>query len=159
MVTKDHADKLSRAIEATGLAQPVSASHSENRVQVMCRVAKENEERWLKMVESVLVAGLDESNEVHAWQNHICRNYFIKEDSTTGSRRMVYGWNFSVHSKEMGHSLNMILKLLRGEPIRVVSNRELTEFPLQASPNRNAPKNGRGVQTVGDRDFHPGRKT
>lgn len=157
MTTKEHAEKLARALEATGLAQPVNATHAENRIQVLCRVPPGNEEKWIKLIETLLIASLDEAKELHAWQNHICRNYFIKE-LENGSKKLVWGWNVSIQSKEMGHSLNLILRLLRGEPIRVVPNRELTEFPLHgATASRNAPKNGKGVHTVGDKDFHPAR--
>lgn len=156
MVTKEHADKLSRAIESAGIAQPVQATHGENRVAVMCRVAKDNEDKWIKTVERILVASLDEAGELHAWQTHICRNYFIKE--TEGVRKLVWGWNVSIHSKEMGAALNLVIKLIHGEPIRTVSNRELNEFPLHgASSDRNAPKKGKGVHTIGNGDFHPAR--
>lgn len=157
-VTKDHAEKFSRAIESSGLAQPVSATHSDNRVQVLCRVAKGNDEKWIEMVRTILEAALDESKEVHAWQCHICRNYFIKENEETGDRKLVWGWSVSIHSKEMGLALGMIVKILKGQPIRVVSNRELTEYPLHgASEQRNMPKGGKGVHTIGDKDFHPAR--
>lgn len=157
-VTKDHADKLSRALESTGLAQPVSATHSENRIQVLCRVPAGNEEKWIELVKNILVAALEESKEVHTWQNHICRNYFIKENEETGDRKLVWGWSISIHSKEMSSSLNMLLKVIRGQPIRNVSSRELKEFPLVgADANRNIPKGGKGVHTIGDKDFHPAR--
>ncbi len=160
MATKDHAEKLARAIEATGLAQPVNATHAENRVTVLCRVPSGNEDKWIDLVKSILVGAQDEAGEVHAWQAHICRNYFIKEDENR-NRKLVWGWNISIQSREMGHSLVMIQKLLRGEPLRVTGAREVTEFPLVgASPNRNIPKNGKGVHTVGGSqgDFSPSRK-
>lgn len=157
MVTKDHADKLSRALQSSGIAQPVQATHGENRISVMCRVPKDNEEKWIKLVERILMAADDESGELHAWQTHICRNYFLKEFDG-GVRKLVWGWNVSIHSKEMGASLNMVIKLVHGEPIRTVSNKELSEFPLHgASNDRNAPKKGRGVHTIGDGDFHPAK--
>jgi hypothetical protein len=158
MVTKEHADKLARAIESAGLAEVVSATHSDNRISVMCRVSSGKEDKWVQMVRSILIASLDEAKEVHAWQTHICRNYFIKENEETGDRKLVWGWNVSIHSKEMGLSLSMVTKLVHGEPIRVVNNRELKEFPLHGAPvDRNAPKKGKGVQTIGNSDFHPGR--
>lgn len=160
VVTKEHAEKLSRALEATGLAQPVSANHAEDRITVLCRVPNGNEDKWVELVKSILVGALDEEKEAHAWKAHICRNYFIKE-SPEGDRKLVWGWNISIQSREMGHSLVMIIKLLKGEPIRITNSREITEFPLHgAGPNRNAVKNGKGVHTIGGSagDFHPTRK-
>lgn len=157
MVTQDHADKLSRALSSSGIAEPVSATHGENRISVMCRVRKETEDKWIKVIERILIAGLEEAKEVHAWQSHICRNYFIKE-MQDGSHKLVWGWNISIHSREMGLALHMVMKLIHGEQIRETSNRELTEFPLHgASADRNAPKKGKGVHSIGDGDFHPAR--
>lgn len=155
MVTKEHAEKLARWIEATGLAQPVSANHAENRVTILCRVPDGKEKQWIKVVESILLNAIEEAEQVHAWQAHICRNYFIKD------KRLVWGWNVSIQSREMSHSLAMIQKLLKGEPIRVTNSRELEEFPLHGAPaDRNSPKNGKGVHTIGGSsgDFSPGRK-
>lgn len=162
IVTKDHADKLSRTIEATGLAQPVNATFSENRVQILCRVASGNEDKWVNLIRALLESELDEHAQVHAWKSHICRNYFIKEDPTSHSRKLVWGWSISIHSPEMALSLNAIVKIARGEPIRMVgSSKELTEFPLHgATAQRNALKGGKGVHTIGgsNGDFSPGRK-
>lgn len=159
MSTKAYAERLSRALESTGLVEPVNATHSEGRVAVLCRVAQGNEKKWLELVKNILVNAIDESKEVHAWQTHLCRNYFIKE--TESGRNLVWGWNVSVHSREMSHSLDVIIKIIKGQAIRSTgSKRELEEFPLHgASADRNSPKNGKGVHTIGGKagDFSPAR--
>lgn len=158
MVTKEHAERLSRALESTGLAQPVSATHNDQRVSVMCRVNSGNEEKWINLVRIILVTTLDEEKEIHAWQAHICRNYFIKEIEG-GDRKLVWGWNVSIHSREMSLALEMLIRVIKGQVIRTTKPGEVTEFPLYgASPNRNAPTaGGKGVHTLGDREFNPAR--
>lgn len=156
MATKDQADKLARAIQDAGLAETVNVTASDDRIAILCRVHKDREPKWLEIIKNILLAADDEAKEVHAWKCHFCRNYFLKE-FPGGDRRMVFGWNFSIQSKEMAHSLMFVIKLLHGQPIRENSRKELSEFPLQAGPDRNAPKNGRGVRTIGTSDFHPAR--
>lgn len=157
MSTKAHAERLSRALESTGLASPVNATFGEGRVAVLCRVAGSNEAKWAGLVRDILIASLDEAGEVHGWQSHICRNYFIKEVEE-GDRKLVWGWNVSIHSKEMSLSLDMIVRVIKGEPIRTNRTNELQEFPLVgATVNRNTVVKGKGVHTIGNGDFHPAR--
>lgn len=152
MSSKAYAERLSRALEATGLCEAVNATFGENRVAVLCRVKENNERKWTELLHKVLMAADDESKEVHAWQCHFCRNYFLKD------RKMVWGWNISIQSKEIVHSLDMISRVLRGQPLRATDKREVEEFPLHGAPaDRNAPKGGKGVHTIGNADFHPAR--
>ncbi len=158
MVTKEHAERLARALESTGLAQPVSATHHEQRVAVMCRVNSGNEEKWVNLIRNILITTLNEEKEIHAWQAHICRNYFIKEIEGQ-DRKLVWGWNVSIHSREMSLALEVLIKVIKGQIITTSRPGEVTEFPLYgASINRNTPTaSGKGVHDVGSREFHPSR--
>lgn len=158
MVTKEHAERLSRALESTGLAQPVSATHSDQRISVMCRVSGGNDEKWITLVRNLLIATLDEEKEVHSWQAHICRNYFIKETENQ-DRKLVWGWNVSIHSREMSLALDMVIRLIKGQVIRTTRPGEVTEFPLHGvNANRNAvTAGGKGVHSIGDKEFNPAR--
>lgn len=159
MSTKQHAERLARALESTNLAQPVKITHAENRVNVLCRVTEGNEKKWVELVSNILIATSEEAGEPHNWQSHICRNYFLKEDG--GGPKLVWGWNVSIQSQNMSISLDAVIAVIKGKTLRVKgSPRELDEFPLHgASPNRNAPgPSGKGVHTIGEREFHPARK-
>lgn len=155
MSSQAYGERLARALEATGMCEPVKVSYGEGRVAVLCRVKQEKEKQWVDMLKKVLVASEEEAKEVHAWQCHFCKNYFLKGDN------MVWGWNVSIQSREMSHSLDKVSLVIKGQPIRVASNREVEEFPLFGAPaDRNSPKNGRGVHTIGGKgsDFSPGKK-
>lgn len=154
MSSQAYAERLARALEGTGLCETVSANFSENTVGVLCRVKADNEKKWAELLTKMLIASEDESKEVHAWKCHFCRRYFLKE--VGGDRKMVYGWNFTIQSNEMSISMDMLMMVIKGQPIRITNNRELDEFPLHgASADRNTPKGGKGVQYSGQGDFHP----
>lgn len=158
MVTKEHAERLARALESTGLAQPVSATHNDQRISVMCRVSGGNDEKWITLIRNILIATLDEEKEIHAWQAHICRNYFIKEIENQ-ERKLVWGWNVSIHSREMSMALEMVIRIIKGQVLRTTRPGEITEFPLHgASFDRNAPTaSGKGVRSIGNKEFNPAR--
>lgn len=151
MSTKAHSERLSRALESTGLCETVSNSFGENRVAVLCRVKGDgNEKKWVALLHRLLLAAEEESKETHAWQCHICRHYFLK------GQNMVWGWNVSFQSKEISISLDLISRILKGQSIRLVNRNEVTEMPLHgATADRGMVKGGKGVHTIGNGDFHP----
>lgn len=156
MSTREYAERMSRALEGSGLAEPRSASFGENRIAVLCRVSKDNESKWIDLITKILIGSDLSTRDAINWQCHICRHYFLKE--VNDENKLVWGWNFSIQSREMGLALDMIIGLVKGQPLRVNKN-ELDEFPLQAPPNRNAVKHGKGVHTIGGSDdFHWGKK-
>ncbi len=150
MSTKEYAERVSRAIEGTKLATPVSTNFNENRVSVLCRVAKNNEVGWVELITNVLIGANLSLKTATSWQCHICRNYFIKE--VEGKNTLVWGWNFSVQAREMGPSLDSVIRIMKGQPLDEQFPGELTEFPLRAPPNRNSMSRGKGVHTVGGSD-------
>lgn len=160
MSTKEYTERLSRAIESTGLATPVSTNFSENRIAVLCRVAKNNEIGWIELITNILVGANLSLRTALSWQCHICRNYFIKEVNEKNT--LVWGWNFSIQAREMGPSLDSLIRIMKGQPVDEQFPGELTEFPLRAPPNRNSMVpggKGKGVHTVGGSDdFKWGKK-
>lgn len=148
MPSKEHAERMSRALEGTGLAEPRSASFGENRIAILCRVSKDNEPSWIELITKILIGASLSANSAISWQCHICRHYFLKE--TDGEDKLVWGWNFSVQSREMTPALDAIIRLLKGQPLDT-SNKELTEFPLRAPLNRGVPVKGKGVTLTGQR--------
>lgn len=154
MSNKAYAERLARALERTGLCQSVNATFGEGRVSVLCRVPGESEEKWIALVKNILMGGLDSAGEAYAWISHICRNYFIKE-SDTGERKLVWGWNVSIHSIGMPDALDVLSRIINGQPLRANGSKELTEFPLHgAPPNRGTGDKGKGAYTIGgSQDF------
>lgn len=155
MSSQAFADRLARALESTGLVQPVQSSFADNRVNVLCRLQAGNESKWVEVVKKILIAAEQERGAVHAWQTHICRNYFLKGDN------LVFGWNISIQSQQMSSTLDVLSRLIRGEPIREKAPvEELEEFPLHAPANRGVPnEKGKGVRNIGKTEFHPARKS
>ncbi len=157
MSSKAHAERFSRTLSSTNLCEPVNANFGEDRVAILCRVKQEKEKQWVDTLQKILVAAEEEANEVHTWKCHFCKHYFLKDG------KMVWGWNVSIQSREMSHSLDAITKVVRGEPLRAVRGGEVEEFPLFGAPaDRNAPRGGKGVHTIGgsrSAEFqHPGKK-
>ena len=155
MSSKAYADRLARALELTGLAQPVNASYAENRINVLCRVASGAEAKWTELLRKVLLATEAESGQAHVWQAHICRHYFLKE--VEREKKLVFGWNVSIQSQDMGTSLDYLMRTLKGEPIRVNPVNETEEMPMTGLVgDRNVPKfpGDRGSFTIGGKtDF------
>lgn len=153
MPTKEHAERMSRALESTGLIAPVSANFGENRIAILCRVPKDNEAKWVELITNILIGANLSSRTATAWQCHICRNYFLKE--VNGEDKLVWGWNFSVQAREMSLAMDSIIRITKGQPVKDQFPGELTEFPLRASPNRNSMVlGGKGVHTIGGSDDH-----
>lgn len=157
MSSMAYAERLARALESTGLAEPVKATHGEGRISILCRVTEGNEKKWIELVRQLLIAAQEDKN----WQAHICRNYFLREDPDIGYK-LVWGWNVSIHSLNLTIALDDVVSIVKGKPIKITGPaKEITEFPLVgASPTRNMPNaSGKGVYTIGDREFHPARKS
>jgi hypothetical protein len=160
MSTKQHAERLARALESTNLAQAVKSTHADGRVTVLCRVSEGNEKKWVELVKNILIATAEESSEAHNWQSHICRNYFLRTDNSDEPPKLVWGWNVSIHSNNMSISLDAVISVIKGKRLRPEGPvKEFDEFPLRASPTRNVPgPSGKGVHTIGEKSFHPARK-
>lgn len=157
MSSKEHAERLFRALQSQDFVEPRSISFGENRVAVLCRVQKQNEAAWIEFITNLLKGAEYSKGEVFAWQCHICRHYFLKENNSR--LELVFGWNVSIQSREMTKTLDAIHRLMVGEPL-IINPNEVTEFPLQAGSNRNTPKKGKGVHTIGgSQDFRIERTT
>lgn len=148
MPTKEHAERMSRALEGTGLAAPVSANFGENRVAILCRVSRDNEAKWVDLITKILMGANLSAKSSTPWQCHICRNYFLK--NVNGEDKLVWGWNFSIHAREMTPAMDAIIRLVKGQPLDP-GLQELEEFPLRASPDRGVPVKGKGATLSGQR--------
>jgi predicted transcriptional regulator len=139
MSSKAHAERLSRALELSGLVQPVNSAFSENRINVLCRIAQGSEGKWTELVRKILLATDAEQGEAHSWQAHICRHYFLKE--AKGEKKLVFGWNVSIQSQDMSGSLDVIMRVVKGEPVRNRPPGELEEMEMTGlTKDRNIPK-------------------
>lgn len=155
MSSKEHADRLARALESTGLCQAVKTNFGDNRISVMCRIAKDEDHSWIDLVTRMLFSASAEEGSRHEWQSHFCRNYFLKEDIATGTKKLVYGWNISIQSAVISKSLDCLIRVIKGEAPGAYSKSvegEVMEMDLNASPNRGMNNNGKGAFTVGGPD-------
>jgi len=160
MSSKAHADRLAKALEGTELAQAVQSAFSENRINVLCRVGKGAEPKWVELVQRMLISTDMEAKQAHAWQAHFCRHYFLKESD--GQKKIVFGWNISVQSADMSTSLDFLIRVIKGEEPGARTQQisgQVDEMPLSGvTGERNAAKvpGGKGAYSVGGRnDFRP----
>lgn len=148
MSSKEHAQRLSNALNRTNLVTVRQEHFDANLLRMLCRVQKGMDEKWVAMVRSLLVATEHERGEPHQWSIHICRHYFLMGDE----KKLVYGWNVSINSSMMSESLDYIIRILKGEPAKREKNpnNELTEVQLQGTATRNTPNpKGKGAYSIG----------
>lgn len=151
-MSKEHAERLARALEGTGLAQAVTMSQDDGQLKVLCRVAPGKEAQWTDLIRRMLLSTESEQSYAHAWRAHFCRHYFLKE--VEGEKKLVFGWNISVASQSMSTSLDFLIAVVKGgNPIRVAAAGEVTEMELPGTSGRprNIPKHagGKGVYPIG----------
>lgn len=159
MSSQAYADRLARAIEVTGLAEAVNTNFGDGRISVLLRVKQGVEPKWNDVIRNVLLATDFFAKQAHAWHSHICRVYFLKE--VGNEKRLVFGWNISITSQDMTHSLDEVVRVLQGgdpEPKPTTGPHEITEFPLVGvRGERNVPgASGKGAHPIGGKsDFRP----
>lgn len=158
MSSKEHANRLARALEGTELARAVNATHVDGRINVLCRVSAGSEGKWAELIRCMLLSTDSEQGYAHSWQAHFCRHYFLKE--VEGEKKLVFGWNISIASPQMSDSLDYLIRVVKGEkPNRTaMTNGEIQEMEMSGTAGRNVPKHsgGKGVWTVGGKDsFRP----
>jgi hypothetical protein len=156
MSSKAYADRLARALEATGLAQAVNSTYGESQVRVLCRVLPGKDDEWVGLVRRLLLATEIEQGRPYSWQAHICRLYFLKE------KKLVFGWNVSIQSLDMSTSLDYLNRVVRGEDPGTLSKvraGELEEMEFTGVTGDRLPTPlGKGAYTVGGKsDFRISR--
>lgn len=153
MSSEGHAERLARAITATGLVQPVSTSFDEHRLVVIFRVNKGAEDPWLKIVERLIDAKDDRKLQVPPWSVDVSKPFFKKEDAT-GVAKLVFGWRIILISQhDFSQVLDTFSALVRNQ-IQAPPPGELEEMPLSGvmpGTDRNAPQSGsfKGASNLG----------
>lgn len=163
MSSQAHADRLSQALDATGIFETVRASFQPEQIIVLGRVQKEKKGRWIDLLERLELASDTVSGLPQAWRSHLCQRYFLKEfqEGETVKKRIVFAWNISIQSSNMDASIETILKVLRGEIVSVALPGEVEEMPMTGVDHeRNVPnEKGRGAYHIasqnGAKDFRP----
>jgi len=95
--------RLTILLDSLPFVETVATHETNLGVRVLCRVKKGAEAKWAAVVEKVL---REAQNTSGLWESHICRLYFLHNDS------MVYGWNFQIISEHIDDSLDRIAYLL-----------------------------------------------
>lgn len=108
-MSSENAGRLAAFINQLPFAEPVMSESSPDgtKIQVICRVKKGAEQQWAKVVEKVL-----RKAESEEFQAHVCRLYFLKNDT------MVYGWHVGITSSMMGAAVEQVIEAVAG-PKRV----------------------------------------
>jgi hypothetical protein len=156
MSSKEYASRLAQALERTGLVTVKNEHFGPDVVRILCRVKQGQEPKWIALVKTILLATDAEQEHAHRWAAHICRHYFLKGEKSD----LVYGWNVSISSQQMGDSLDYLIRAMKGEksPTEKVT-KELTEIPLNGTASRNVPnEKGKGAYAIGSRnggDYRP----
>lgn len=161
-MSKAYADRLAHALQGTGILEPVQTSAVDNRINVLCRVGKDQEGPWINLLKNLLIATEEYQKEASGWQSHFCKHYFLK-GSGKSEKALVFGWNISVQSNDLRASLDHIIGIVKGaSPYRPkASANEIEEFPLVGASRSRGRKNalGKGASTIGGTDdFHPPRR-
>lgn len=125
------AELVSRAIDATKVAEVVKVQETDKQLRITHRVAKGHLRVWLDIVTDVL-------NRKKGWDAHVSKQYFLKNG------RLIYAWNFiaqwgEVEDKE--EVLKQIATLISRARVKAPSTgHKLSSYPLMASDKRNAPQ-------------------
>lgn len=158
MSSKAHADRLAKALEQTNLCKVVLADFKGDQIRLLLRLAQGADQKWIQLIDRILLAGEVFEGGAVAWQSHICKNYFRK-DMDDGTKKLVFGWYVSIQSNSMTQSLDEIVKAIRGTvPKRSETEKALTmEMPLGINHELNVPnENGKGAYVVGGKQsFKP----
>jgi hypothetical protein len=156
MSSKAHAERLAKALESTGLCQAVRIEHTHQQVRLLLRIAAGGESSWTQLIERVLTAGEYIEKHAHAYQAHVCKNYFRKE-MPDGAKKLVFGWYISIQSNSMSESLDVVVRAAKGSlPEAPEEIKETEEMPLGTRARElNMPtEKGRGAHTIaGKKDF------
>lgn len=159
MSSREHAERLARAIKGTGLADIAKTDYTEDTIRLLCRIRPGADKNWIELVKRVLIATEKEHGHAHSWATHICKRYFLlDEDNPRAERKLVFGWNFSVSSTQMSSSLDFLIKSLRPGSVSTkaspVRKKEIMEMELSGTFTGDFKKDkGGGGHNLGA--FHP----
>jgi len=133
-VSKPH-DALKSALLSKAGYEIIQENVEPNRLRFFGRVRPSHMPAWLEIMQGMLVA-----SEKAPWTVDISRQYFLR------GTKMFWGWRVILQGDDVHSHLNQLSTLVQNTRILT---RELNEAPLNAGPNRNALRNGRGAQPMG----------
>lgn len=114
----------------------VNATGNQAQLRVLGRVqGSENTARWLLVVERLLMKAVGAP-----WNIDISKQYFLRGE------KLLYGWRVILQSPDLTPHFSTIVSTVNSTPSRVAVVSD--EIPLNANPNRNALRNGKGAQGV-----------
>ena len=112
---------------------------SATQVKLFGRVQNPNVQRWLATVSSLLIA----SRTAEGWSVDVSRQYFLRGD------KLFFGWRLILQGSDIQSSVPQVSLVVQETPVPQAAVSETQEIKLNVAPNRNAMRNGRGVQPVG----------
>lgn len=135
------ADKLAEALIATRIVEPVTKTHKDGAIELLCRVNAEHHERWLKLIDAVKVAEERDATQPYKWRSRIFLEYFRKDG------QLVKGWVFYLQSNMLLDALEVIASTLRlgktqpalGKKVVELTEMEMTGLPPNYDRNKPSP--------------------
>lgn len=124
----------------------VNSSGSSNQLRFLGRVqGAENTARWLVVVEKLLTKASESSLNLD-----VSKQYFLR------GGKLLYGWRVILQSADLPADIQVLETIVRNAPSRVAVVSD--EVPLNASPNRNVLRNGKGAQNTLSAVVGPGAR-
>jgi hypothetical protein len=140
-------EQLYAALSKRAGFEVVNTTGSQTQLRVLGRVqGSENTARWLLVVERLLVKAAGAP-----WSIDISKQYFLRGE------KLLYGWRVILQAPDLAPHFDAIVAAVNSTPARVAVVSD--EVPLNASPNRNALRNGKGAQGVLTAVVGPGART
>lgn len=124
---------LKSALLSTGLVQPVDSKVRKGRVEVLCRQVPGQEKSWLNVVEKILTASEEASQDVH-----LCRRYVLRDG------QMLFGWHIQVDAekvKDLMAAVEVVVQVLASaKPSLDVAPKEPPRPPTVPRQNVQQPR-------------------
>lgn len=135
------AEKVSAAINSTGIAEVIKITEGPTSLQIVHRVAPKQLSVWLGVVGQVL-------SRKQGWDDHVCKRYFYQ------GGKIRYAWNFIAQWKspeQKEEILDQIIRLFKTAAVEVPQiYHQLDSYPLVgAKESRNTPLGPRNPRAAG----------
>lgn len=124
-----------RLLKMRGGFELVNHNSTVNQVRILGRVPKESMNSWLVIIHQLLK--LSESS---SWSADISKQYFLRQG------RVLFGWRVILQGENVEGYMGVLCEAVSNAPRPKVILEEQRLYG--ASPDRNAPRGGKGAQGV-----------
>ncbi len=128
-------EALLAALQNKAGFEAVDKHNSANQLRLFGRVSPQKMPMWLETIRSLLLA-----SDRAGWNLDVSRQYFLRGE------KLFFGWRLILQGNNIEQHISAAHAVV--QQVRVAA-REIEEVPLNARPDRNALRNGRGAQEMG----------